>query len=224
MEIIVNFVRELFQNLLETSIDPPILALMLVGVGLLLVSLARGIVTLLLRRMAPNWVEWVSAVVQLGLLAGQMLLIADWVAPNSDLLWQTILGLTLIAAAIVPGNPISDGVGFVRIRGLGYFSVGDWVTLANEQTGRVTAIYPFSTMVRTRERGRVRISNSKVVAAPIVLHRSQAATENALAAGSANRPFPKKFPTGVLRHGEAPSSPLRKRPPMGSQSTKWFSR
>jgi small-conductance mechanosensitive channel len=219
----VSFLQDLLQTLLAAPIDPVFLALILVGIGLLLVTLARGLVALLLRRFAPGWVEWVTIVIQLALLGGQMLLVAEWVAPRSDVIWQMILGLTLIAAAIVPGNLISDGVAFLRIRGLGYYRVGDWVTIDEEHTGRITAIHPLSTMIRTQERDRVRISNSKVIGMSIVLHRSQAATDNLPSIGTFAQKRRRRSEADGPRSDALPKISLTKRPSMGTASTKSLS-
>ena len=201
----------------STSLDPTLLTLVVIGLALLLVTLIYALVALLLRRIAPNWIGFIVIPLQLGALIGTVRLIVETIDPGITVVWPALVCLIVVAAAIVPGNLISDGIAFLRIRTLTYYRVGDKVTLAGKQSGRVTAIYPFSTMLRTREHERLRMSNSRVVMSSIVVHRRRAAADLFPDTSSA---MARRQAINVLQRRSAPLPQLNKRPALGARSTR----
>lgn len=115
---------------------------------------------------------------QLAILLGAGLLIVNVIAPDGAegadgaIVWPSLLALTVIAAALAPGNLISEGIAYARIRLFSYYHVGDWVTLADNQIGRVTAIHPLTTALRTATGDWVWIGNSQILRRPIIQHDS----------------------------------------------------
>jgi hypothetical protein len=206
----------LVETLSSTAIDPTLLTLAVIGVTLLLVTLIYALVALLLGRVSPNWIGPIVIPLQLGLLIGQARLIVETINPGITVVWPALVCLILVAAAIVPGNVISDGIAFLRIRGLKYYQVGDRVTLAGKQSGRVTALYPFSTMLRTPKHERVRISNSRVVVSPIVVHRRGAATD---LSSDANNAMARRLTLTIMQRRPGLLPPLNKRSVLGATST-----
>ena len=175
------------------------LTLIVIGITLMLCSALRGLLTFGLHRWvgrvftlpwshedaplpapspsAPNqfveaWVARLLLPLQLAILIGAGLLIVNVIAPDGPMVWPSLLALTVIAAALAPGNLISEGIAYARIRLLTYYDVDDWVTLVGNQTGRVTAILPLETVLRTATGDWVRIGNSQVLRTPIVQHDS----------------------------------------------------
>lgn len=200
----------LLEILRSAPIDTTWLTLIVIGMAVLLISGLRALLTFLLRRIAPAWIGRVAVPLQLVILAGAALLIVDVIEPRLVVVWPSLLALTVTAAAVIPGNLVSESVAYARIRLFCYYRVGDWVTLAGDQTGRVTAIGPFSTAVHTDSRDRVRIGNSRVLSMPIALHRAQemAQTEDGW----------KTFALLAPARGQGPLPRLSKRPLLGSTS------
>ena len=124
------------------------------------------------------WVARLLMPLQLAILLGAGLLIVNVIAPNGAdgadgaIVWPSLLALAVIAAALAPGNLISEGIGYARIRLFTYYHVGDWVTLADNQTGRVTAIHLMATALRTATGDWVWIGNSQILRRPIIQHDS----------------------------------------------------
>lgn len=202
-------------------LHPPLLTLVVLGLALLLLPAIHALVTLLLRRGAPSWVDGVSLLLQLGLLIGAGVLIVRYIDPGVVVVWPALLGLTLLAAACVPGNLISDGIAFLRIRGLHHCRVGDWVRLAGGQTGSVMTIGLLSTLVQAPTGELVRMGNSRVLGKAIVLRNSPAGSVapaglSDVEAGSGQ--------AGVGPGQARPLPPLGKRPPLGARSILSFAR
>lgn len=206
----------LLEILRSAPIDITWLTLLVIGTAVLLISGLRAVLSFLLRRIAPAWIGRVAVPLQLAILAGAGFLIVDVIDPGLVVVWPSLLALTVTAAAVVPGNLVSEGVAYARIRLLTYYRVGDWVTLAGDQTGRVTAIDPFSTMVRTETRDRVRIGNSRVLSRPIALHRAQETAQ--IGDGWKSMPVP------TIERGQGPLPRLSKRPSLGSTSAQVLKR
>ena len=211
----MNLILEILRS---APIDTTWLTLIVIGTAVLLSSVLRALLTFLLGGIAPAWIGRVAVPLQLAILGGAVFLVVDVIAPGMVVVWPALLVLTLAAAAIIPGNLVSEGVAYARIRLLMYYRVGDWVTLAGDQTGRVTSIDPFGTLVRTKTRDRVRIGNSRVLSMPIALHRAQKMSQ------AQDKDGWKSLDVSTVARGQGPLPRLSKRPSLGSTSTQALKR
>lgn len=141
--------------------------------ALVLVSLMRRIVTLLFQRSTPQQIDRVTPLLQVMVLVGELAFVIRFIAPGWAVVLLTSFVSSLAMIALLPGNPISDSVAFLRIRGLRYYRPGDWITVADHQYGCVVAIRPLYTLLLTPTQGQLRLRNSLVVGVPIVVHRDQ---------------------------------------------------
>ncbi len=154
---------ENLQTFFSAQMYPIVIALAVIALAFVLVSIMRRAVTLLLGPIAPHWIDRVTILLQAAVLVGELALIVNFIKPGLSVLWPASLLLALVAAALLPGNPISDSVAFLRIRGLGYYRVGDRVTIAGDKYGCVVAIRPLSTLLQMPTQACVSLSNSTVV-------------------------------------------------------------
>ena len=202
------------------------LTLIVIGAALLLTNVLPRLLTFGRQRfIAPRaegpallsvggaWVAPMIISLQLAILAGAGLLIVNVIAPEVTTVWPSLLALTVIAAAIVPGNLISEGIAFARIRLLTSYHVDDWVTVVGSQTGQVTTIHLLGTVLRTATGDRVQIGNSRVLAHPIVVHRAPPLAEGSRE--EATLPLPGWDPN---RPPQGPLPRLSKRSLLGATS------
>ncbi len=161
---------ERLQTFFSPQVYPIVVTIVVIGLAIILVSMMRRMVTLALRHIAPRWIDRTTILLQVAVLVGELAIIVSFIAPGWLVVLLAGLTLALVAAALFPGNPISDSVAFLRIRGLRYYRVGDWVTVAGDRYGYVVAIRPRSTLLQTPTQEQVRLYNSFVVGAPIIVH------------------------------------------------------
>jgi len=133
---------EKLQTLFSPSVYPIVMALAVTVLALVLVSIMRRVVTLLLQRSAPHWVDRVTLLLQAAVLVGELAFIISFIAPSWLVVFLVSLLFALVAAALFPGNPISD---------------------------KVIAVWPLRTLLQTPQ-GQVRLHNSSVASVPILVH------------------------------------------------------
>lgn len=157
-------------TIVSSTAYPITMILIVTVVVLLLLRVLRRLVQLLLGRLIPGWVDGVTTLLMILLLLGQAGLIIRWVEPTWTFVWPLLLLLTLAVATLLPANPLSDSVAFLRLRRAGRYRAGDWVTVADEQQGRVVALRPLYTELTTPTQEAVRLPNSVIIRQPILVH------------------------------------------------------
>lgn len=155
-----------FSSLSYTTIG---IILLITVVALLLITILPRLVRLLLGRFIPDWIDGLTTLLLLLLLLGQAALIIRWIEPGLTFVWPLFLLLTLVIAALLPANPVSDAVAFLRLWRAPRYQVGDWITIGRNQQGRVVALRLLYTELATPTAERVRLPNSVLLRRPITV-------------------------------------------------------
>jgi len=151
-------------TILETAL---IVIIMLVVTGFVAIRLRRATHTLLLQR-APTWASFLSNVVQLlVLLAGLNLIV--YVAGLNTAVILTVIAIFTAGISLALDGSVRDLIATVKLLTFGYYKVGDVVTLTGN-TGKVTEITAFSTILETGIRDKVIIGNKEIVDTIILNH------------------------------------------------------
>ena len=133
---------ENLQTFFSPQVYPIIMALAVIVLALVLVRIMRRVVTLLLKLIAPHWIDRVTLLLQVVVLVGELVFIISFIAPGWLVIFLASLLFALVTAALFPGNPISN---------------------------KVIAVWPLRTLLQTPQ-GQVRLPNSSVASAPILVH------------------------------------------------------
>jgi hypothetical protein len=194
------------------------LAVVLLVMGLLLIM--PRVVAVLLRRLAPSWIDRTTKVIQVVVLLGGLVLITGWLDGRALVALLTMLLLGLVAATLHPGNVISDGLATVRIRTSGYYRAGDSVTVANGKCGVVVAVTSFSTRLRLPTQEYLVVSNSSVVRSPILVHANPDREAAAPVAYTLHDAHPhERHKTAFSAAGEVEPASAGGQPPMSAPHT-----
>lgn len=143
--------------------------LALTAIVLLLMSLTPRLAALLFRRLTPDWIDGATTLLLALLLLGQATILLRWLWPDLPYLWPLLLLATLIIAAFLPANPLSDGIAYWRLRQDRRYQVGDRITVGQQQ-GQVVALRPLYTEFITATADRVRLPNSVILRRALVVH------------------------------------------------------
>ena len=155
--------------LFSSSIYTISATLAVTAVVLLLMSIMPRLVTLFFRRLTPDWIDGITTLLLVLLLLGQVTIMLRWLWPDLPFVWPLLLLLTLVSAASLPANPISDGLAYLRLRRARSYQVWDWITVG-KQPGQVAAIRPLYTELITTTAERLRLPNSVVLRRGLVVH------------------------------------------------------
>lgn len=145
-------------------------ALVIAIAALVLSMLARRLINALLAERSPSWKDFLANVFQISVLLGGLALIVQITGMVSAAILLTILTLFTAGASLSASNLISDALATLRILSLGYYHVGDLVTVAGDIHGQVISINAFSTILKTRLRDKVIINNSTIIGEIIQVH------------------------------------------------------
>lgn len=168
-ESIATQVPEFLVNFIE--------ALIIAVLAVLLSFVVRWLIRVLLRWLAPTWGSYLSNTAQIAVLLYGLFLIVNVTGVIAASVLLTIITLFTAGAALSASSLINDGLATIRILTLGYYKVGDFVSLVGDVHGQVIEINAFSTFVRTREHDMLIVSNSDVVDDIIQVHTGFEGTE-----------------------------------------------
>lgn len=178
---------DLFVNLRETVATqiPPFLvnvieAIVIAVMAVVLSFVVRWIIRGLLKWSAPTWASYLSNAGQIAVILYGLFLIINVTGVIAASVLLTIVTLFTAGAALSASSLINDGLATIRILTLGYYKVGDFVSLVGDVHGQVIEINAFSTMVRTRAHDKLIVSNSDVVDDIIQVHTGFEGTEIAV--------------------------------------------
>lgn len=136
---------------------------------LLLMSVMPRLVSLFFRRLTPDWIDGITTLLMVLLLLGQATIMLRWLWPDLPYVWPLLLLVTVVIAAFLPANPISDGLAYLRLRRGGHYQVWDRITVGKQQ-GQVAAVRPLYTELVTATAERVRLPNSVILQRGLVVH------------------------------------------------------
>lgn len=216
------------------------ITLAVIVLAFVLVSNMRGVVTLLLQRLAPDWIARVTLLLQAAVLVGELALIVSFIASGWLAAWLAILLLLalLAAMALSPGNPLSDRAMLWRKRGLAAYRAGNWEARPREQARRVVArvgkqgaqvidLQRLRTLPQTLQSqvqlrksrakdtsGDASTAQQRLSSTPIAL-----ASVSAVDADAGRDGQRREAPRWIAAH-YASIEPLRKRPTLGKKSVK----
>jgi hypothetical protein len=160
----------------SSSLYTIIATLAVTAVVLLLMSVMPRLVALLFRRLTPDWIDGVTTLLLVLLLLGQGTILLRWLWPDLPYLWPLFLLVTLVIAAFLPANPLSDAIAYWRLRQDRRYQVGDRITVGQQQ-GQVVALRPLYTEFITATADRVRLPNSVLLRQTQVVHSMPPATD-----------------------------------------------
>ncbi len=153
----------------SSSLYTIVATLALTAVVLILMSLAPRLTALLFRRLTPDWIDGATTLLLVLLLLGQGTILLRWLWPDLPYLWPLFLLVTLVIAAFLPANPLSDAIAYWRLYQNRRYQVGDRITVGQQQ-GQVVALRPLYTEFITATADRVRLPNSVILRRTLVVH------------------------------------------------------
>lgn len=146
----------------------------LIGVVAVLAILAvstvlRTAARLALQKLFPTGAVYVAGVLQFAVLIGGLYALAINAGVDPTVI-LAIIAIITAGAAIAGESTFAEIMAGLKIVATRRFSVGEYVTLAGDISGRVTEIGLFSTTVEVSSRGLVTLSNRKVADDTIINH------------------------------------------------------
>ncbi|MCX6044246.1 MAG: hypothetical protein NT075_03985 [Chloroflexi bacterium] len=220
---------EQLRTFLSPQVYPILMALAITVLALVLVSNMRRIVTLLLQRSTPHWVDRVTLLLQAGVLVGELAFMLYLIASNWLVALLASLVVALVAASLLPGNPISARVALLRFHGLRYDQVGVWVTSALRYL-RARLQTLIQTLGRLGKRGVAHTARigSTIQAVPMIASRLPAgnvavmptATDVNEKPARVEQARPLMPPGQTFKAPLGKTAPLVKRPALGKRSSK----
>lgn len=168
----------------SSSLYTIVATLALTAIVLLLMSLTPRLAALLFRRLTPDWIDGVTTLLLTLLLLGQATIMLRWLWPDLPYLWPLLLVATVVIAAYLPANPLSDALAYWRLRRDARYQVGDRITVGQQQ-GQVVALRPLYTEFITVTADRVRLPNSVILRRALIVHDKAQSTPAAMTATAA---------------------------------------
>jgi energy-coupling factor transporter transmembrane protein EcfT len=153
----------------SSSLYTIVATLALTAIVLLLMSLTPRLTALLFRRLTPDWIDGATTLLLALLLVGQATILLRWLWLGLPYLWPLFLVVTLVIAAFLPANPLSDALAYWRLRRDQRYQVGDRITVGQQQ-GQVVALRPLYTEFITATADRMRLPNSVILRRALVVH------------------------------------------------------
>lgn len=177
----LNQILQQYTNYADNYAVRLLLAFMILLIAVLLAVAVQRIINGFLRQRAPTWGTFLINVLQTLLILGGLAAIVQVTGVVSAAVLLTILTLFTAGASLSASKLISDALATIRILSLGYYRVGDLVTVAGGTSGLVTNINAFCTVLKTRNRDKVIVNNSAVIGENVYVHTGYRGHELAVA-------------------------------------------